>query len=237
MKKYQGLARVSTKAQLNKGNSLFDQCESIKAYAKQLGGEVSDIIQIQVSGSKMKLNSSVLQKVFLKAKEEGYEIILSKLDRLSRDELALHQIKQVANEIGIQIHLAGLGKTIQEMSSMEFSMLAMFAQHERENTISRINASSKKSKGSFGRLIDAKEANKKSIEARNRIVHDWEKQVGIKNEIQDAIQLLRNPTLKSVSVVLNGKGLVTLTGRSWTTGSLQKQVNRLGFKNLKALAR
>ena len=154
---------------------------------------------------------------------------------MSRDELALHQIKQVANEIGIQIHLAGLGKTIQEMSSMEFSMLAMFAQHERENTISRINASSKKSKGSFGRLIDAKEANKKSIEARNRIVHDWEKQVGIKNEIQDAIQLLRNPTLKSVSVVLNGKGLVTLTGRAWSTGSLQKQVNRLGFKNLKAL--
>jgi len=235
MKKYIGLARVSTKRQLNKGNSLEDQMNSIKSYADKLGGEVSEIIQIQVSGSKMKLNSSVLQKVFLTAKEEGSEVILSKLDRLSRDELALHQVKQVANEIGIQIHLAGLGKTIQEMSSMEFSMLAMFAQHERENTISRIRAASKKSKGSFGRLVDAKEANKKSVEARNRIVQDWEKQVGIKSEIQDAIQLLKTPTLERVSIVLNGKGLVTPTGRVWSTGSLQKQVGRLGFKNLKAM--
>lgn len=235
MTKYIGLARVSTKRQLNKGNSLEDQMNSIKSYADKLGGEVSEIIQIQVSGSKMKLNSSVLQKVFITAKEEGSEVILSKLDRLSRDELALHQVKQVANEIGIQIHLAGLGKTIQEMSSMEFSMLAMFAQHERENTISRIRAASKKSKGSFGRLVDAKEANKKSVVARNRIVQDWEKQVGIKSEIQDAIHLLKTPTLERVSIVLNGKGLVTPTGRVWSTGSLQKQVGRLGFKNLKAM--
>ena len=235
MTKYIGLARVSTKRQLNKGNSLEDQMNSIKSYADKLGGEVSEIIQIQVSGSKMKLNSSVLQKVFITAKEEGSEVILSKLDRLSRDELALHQVKQVANEIGIQIHLAGLGKTIQEMSSMEFSMLAMFAQHERENTISRIRAASKKSKGSFGRLVDAKEANKKSVVARNRIVQDWEKQVGIKSEIQDAIHLLKTPTLERVSIVLNGKGLVTPTGRVWSTGSLQKQVGRLGFKHLKAM--
>jgi DNA invertase Pin-like site-specific DNA recombinase len=235
MTTYIGLARVSTKRQLNKGNSLEDQINSIKSYADKLGGEVSEITQIQVSGSKMKLNSSVLQKVFLTAKEEGSEVILSKLDRLSRDELALHQVKQVANEIGIQIHLAGLGKTIQEMSSMEFSMLAMFAQHERENTIARIRAASKKSKGSFGRLVDAKEANKKSVVVRNRIIHEWEKQVGIKNEIQDAIQLLKTPTLERVSLVLNGKGLVTPTGRVWTTGSLQKQVGRLGFKNLKAM--
>jgi DNA invertase Pin-like site-specific DNA recombinase len=236
MKKYQGLARVSTKAQLNKGNSLFDQCESIKAYAKQLGGEVSEIIQIQVSGSKMKLNSSVLQKVFQKAKEEGFEIILSKLDRLSRDELALHQIKHVANEIGIQIHLAGLGKTIQEMSSMEYSMLAMFAQQERENLISRVRAASKKSKGSFGRIIDPKEAIQKSIEKRRRLANEWRNQIDLLAEIKNAIELLKKPTLERVAQMLNGRNLTTIRGNSWSKAHVLVQIRAMGFKNLKALA-
>ena len=234
MKKYIGLARISSKRQL-KGNSLEDQTQSIKEYAKRLGGEVVEVIQVQVSGAKMKMHSTILRKIFLSAKNEGYEIILSKLDRLSRDELELHSMKAIANKIGTEIHLAGLGTTIRELNSLHFSMLAMFAQHERENLISRVRAASKKSKGSFGRLVDPKEANKKSVKTRNRIVHDWENQVGIKNEIQNAIQFVRKPTLERISVVLNGKGLLSFSGRPWSTGSLQKQINRLGFKNLKAM--
>ena len=189
MKKYIGLARISSKRQL-KGNSLEDQTQSIKEYAKRLGGEVVEVIQVQVSGAKMKMHSTILRKIFLSAKNEGYEIILSKLDRLSRDELELHSMKAIANKIGTEIHLAGLGTTIRELNSLHFSMLAMFATYERENLISRVRAASKKSKGSFGRLVDPKEANKKSVKTRNRIVHDWENQVGIKNEIQNAIQFV-----------------------------------------------
>ena len=235
MKKYKGLARCSTARQFNKGNSLNDQAESIKKYAKKLGGEVSEIIQIQVSGSKMKLNSGVLQKVFLSAKEEGFELILSKLDRLSRDEFSLHQIKKVANEIGVQIHLAGLGKTIQEMSSIEFSMLAMFAQHERENTIERIRASSKKSKGTVGRIIDAGEAVQKSIEKRRRLADQWRAQIDLKQEIIDAIKLLKKPTLERVSQLLNGRGLTTIRGRKWNHALVLFEIRKMGFKNLKAM--
>ena len=235
-KKFYGIARVSTKRQFNKGNSLSDQTESIKEYAKKLNGELVEIIQIQVSGSKMKLNSNVLQKVFSDAKEKGYEVILSKLDRLSRDELALHQIKQVANEIGTQIHLAGLGKTIQEMSQLEFSMLAMFAQHERENLISRVRASSKKSKGSFGRLIDPKEAIQKSIVKRRDLANEWRNQIDLKGEIQKAIEMLKKPTLERIAQLLNGRGLTTIRGNTWNKGHVLFQLKAMGYKSWKEIA-
>ena len=235
MKKFVGLARISSKKQLAKGNSLEDQTNSILEYAKKLNGEVVEIIKIQVSGSKMKLNSSVLSKVLLRAKDANTEVILSKLDRLSRDELSLHQIKAVAKEIGTQIHLAGLGKTIQEMSDMEFSMLAMFAQHELTNLKSRIRESSKKSEGTFGRIVDAKEASKASILKRRTLAREWEEQSGILDEIKQAKALLRKPTLESVCFFLNGKGLVTRTGKRFKTGNLQQQIIRLGFNNLKCV--
>lgn len=235
MKQFIGIARVSSKKQLNKGNSLEDQTQSIKEYAEKLNGEVVEIIQIQVSGSKMKMHSTILQKVFLTAKNKGYEIILSKLDRLSRDELALHSMKAIANEIGTEIHLAGLGTTIREMNSLHFSMLAMFAQHERDNLISRVRAASKKSRGSFGRIVDPKEAIQKSIKKRRELANEWNAQVGILDEIKDAINLLRKPTLKSVALFLNGKGIQTRSGKEWKTGNLQQQIQRLGFKNLKAM--
>ena len=235
MKKFVGICRISSKKQL-KGNSLEDQKASILAYAKKLNGEVVEMIQIQVSGAKMKINSSILSKALLKAKESNAGVILSKLDRLSRDALSLHQIKAIAEESGVQIHLAALGKTIQEMSSIEFSMLAMFAEHEREQIISRVKASSIKSLGTFGRLVDPKEAIKASIIKRRKLAKEWEEQTEILDEIKQAKEMLKKPTLASVSELLNGRGLVTRTGKSFTTGTLQQQVKRLGFKNLQSLS-
>ena len=235
MKKFIGIARVSSKKQLAKGNSLEDQKASILAYAKEINGEVSEVMQIQVSGAKMKINSAILSKALLKAKENDSGVILSKLDRLSRDALSLHQIKAIAEQIGVEIHLAALNKTIQEMSSMEFSMLAMFAEHEREQIISRVKASSIKSLGSFGRLVDAKEASKASINKRRSLAKDWENQSGILDEIKQAKEMLKKPTLASVVDVLNGRGFSTRTGKSFSTGNLQQQIKRLGFKNLQAL--
>ena len=235
MKSFIGIARVSSKKQLAKGNSLEDQKASILAYAKELNGEVSEVIQIQVSGAKMKINSSILSKALLKAKESKSDVILSKLDRLSRDALSLHQIKAIAEESNVQIHLAALGKTIQEMSSIEFSMLAMFAEHEREQIISRVKASSIKSRGGFGLLVDAKEASKASIRKRRNLAKAWENQSEILDEIKQAKEMLKRPTLASVSELLNGRGLVTRTGKSFSTGNLQQQIKRLGFKNLKCV--
>lgn len=234
MKKFTGICRISSVTQLAKGNSLNDQATSIIEYAKKLGGEVEEVVQVQVSGRKMKMNNSILSKIFQKARQENREIILSKLDRLSRDEFALHQIKKTAQEIGIQIHLVGLGKTIQEMSSIEFSLLAMFAQHERETIQNRVKSASKKSDGSFGRLIDAKEANLKSVAKRRALANDWAKQAGIVDEIKEAILLLRKPTLQRVAVVLNGRGIVTRSGKEWSSGSVQQTLKRLSL-NLRDL--
>ena len=114
-------------------------------------------------------------------------------------------------------------------------MLAMFAQHERENTIERIRASSKKSKGSFGRILDAKDANKTSVLKRRNLAKSWAEQSGIIEEIKEAKSLLRKPTYKSVCLFLNGKGLVSRSGKEFSPGGLQRLIQRLGFKNLQVL--
>ena len=76
MKKFTGLARISSVTQLAKGNSLKDQATSITEYAKKIGGEVEEISQIQCSGKKMTLSSSILSKILLDAKMKKREVIL-----------------------------------------------------------------------------------------------------------------------------------------------------------------
>jgi len=97
-------------------------------------------------------------------------------------------------------------------------------------------AASKKSKGSFGRIIDPKEAIQKSIEKRRRLANEWRSQIDLLAEIKNAIELLKKPTLERVAQMLNGRNLTTIRGNSWSKAHVLVQIRAMGFKNLKALA-
>jgi len=225
------LIRVSTRKQANKGNSVCDQEKVITDYATSLNAQIIDVVKVQVSGSKMKLNSGVLMKALTQAKDQKAVIITTALDRLSRDATTLFMLRKQAQETGVEVYIAGLNRTISSMNTMEFGVLSSYAEYERLLVSKRTTlATKKRSKGfGFGK-VDATESARKSIQKRRQLASEWREQIGLLNEVKSAINLLKKPSLERIAVVLNGRGMVTIRGGQWNQPRLGEQLRAMGFK-------
>jgi DNA invertase Pin-like site-specific DNA recombinase len=226
-----GIIRVSTRRQVN-GNSLQDQETQIRRYAEKLNAEVIDFVRVQVSGSKMKLNAGVLMKTLADARERGCSLMVSALDRLSRDAATLHLLRQQAQEAGVDVFVAGLEQSISKMDAISFGMLSSFCEFERTRIRERTKLATKKRSEGFGfGVVDGNKAREASLAKRREIADEWRKQIGLKQEIRDAVQLLRKPTLARIATILNGKGLVTIRGAKWTQAHLTNQLQAMNIKS------
>jgi hypothetical protein len=88
---------------------------------------------------------------------------------------------------------------------------------------------------SFSNSKIAKEANQRSAEKRRRLTDEWQKRINLKQEIIDAIKLLKKPTLERVSQLLNSRGLTTIRGIKFNKTHVLVQIRKMGFKNLKTM--
>ena len=138
------LLRVSTKKQANTGHSLADQEANLQKYAEKLGATIIKTIKIQVSGSKMLMNQGVLMKALEEARSSEASLMVSALDRLSRDASTLFLLRKNAIEKGIEVFIAGIERSISSMNAIEFGVLSSFAEYERQKTIERTRNSTKK---------------------------------------------------------------------------------------------
>ena len=122
MKKLIAVTRVSTSRQWTKGSSIEDQEVQVREYAHKIGAEVIEVIRIQISGAKMqmRLNQGQLQQALRKADELGADLAVSRLDRLSRSQIALLQLKEASEQSAVDVHVCSLGRTIKSISSLEF---------------------------------------------------------------------------------------------------------------------
>ena len=103
-KKFFGVARVSTQKQMRSGNSVGDQILSIQKYAHENKGDLVNIVKVQASGKKQLLNAGQLAETIKNAKEIGAELIVTKLDRLSRDQITLLMLKKASTEVSRDPH-------------------------------------------------------------------------------------------------------------------------------------
>ena len=224
------LIRCSTRKQATKGHSLADQERVLTEYAKKLSAEIIDVVKVQVSGSKMLVNQSVLLKVLTMAKEQNACIITTALDRLSRDASTLFSIRKHAQETGVSVFIAGLNKSISEMTTIEFGILSSYAEYERQLVSKRTSASTRKRTNGFAfGKANASECGLVSSEKRRQIASEWREQIGLLGEVKSAISLLRKPNLQSISQMLNGKGLLTIRGKQWSHQVLGEQLRAMGF--------
>lgn len=227
-----GIIRVSTRKQLIKGNSLKDQESQIRKYAEKLNAEVIDFVRVQVSGSKMKLNAGVLMQTLADARERGCSLMVSALDRLSRDAATLHLLRQQAQETGVDVFVAGLEQSIGKMDAISFGFLSSACEWERSKIRERVKLATKKRSVGFGfGVVDGNKAREASLMKRRQIADDWRKQIRLKEEIRDAVQLLREPTLAKIATILNGRGLVTIRGSRWTQSQVTKQLQAMNIKS------
>ena len=229
MKKFFSVIRVSTKKQFAKGSSILDQERVTGEYAQKLDGEIVGVAKIQVSGKAMVMNAGQLAKALSDAHDLGAEIIVTKLDRLSRDQITLLQLKKASQQTGVEIHIASMGRAISEISDLEFTLLASFAEQERKTIAQRIKDASRGKVGPIGRELDAKVLGGKSARVRIGLAHEWAESVGLKDQIIEAGKKLKSPTLKNVSTFITGNGMVTRSGNPWSQFSLHQQIKRLGW--------
>ena len=108
MKKLIGYCRVSTERQSNVRNGLLAQREEILRFAKTHGYEVISIVEESISGKYGLEFRPILSEAIEQANKIGATIVVSKLDRFSRDALFVMQLmktklKFVVAELGEEI--------------------------------------------------------------------------------------------------------------------------------------
>jgi DNA invertase Pin-like site-specific DNA recombinase len=223
------MARVSTSRQFAKGSSVADQHEQIEEYANRINATVVERIEIQMSGRKMVLQAGQLAQALDRAKELNASICTSRLDRLSRCQISLLQLKEASEQSKVEIHVASLGRRISEISNVEFSVMAMFADNERRQIQARVKRACRNRIGPIGKTLSLEYMQERSRTKRRKLAEDWAESINLKTEIVYAINQLRNPTIRAVASFLNGRGNLTRRGLPWSCGSLHRQISRLGW--------
>lgn len=148
--------RVSTDDQAADGaTSIAEQQRKNNALATMRGvasGDIADFVDAGVSGS-ISLCERPAGKEMLAAVRKGDVIVAAKLDRLFRSALdALNTVK-VLQEQGVEIILIDLGMepvTASGSSKLFFSLLAVFADFERDRIRERMDDGRKAKRARFG---------------------------------------------------------------------------------------
>ena len=227
--KFIGIARVSTQRQMNNGGSVNHQCESITNYAHQNNGELVEIVKVQASGKKQTLNVGQLAETIKKAKQIGADIIVTKIDRLSRDQITLLMLRKASFESNVEVHVTSMNRKISDINDLEFTLLASMAQEERKLIVSRCRESAKGRVGAIGTTLDPSEMGRRSVNVRAKISRDWAESVNLRHHIQDSINKLKQPTQDSICQMLNGQNILTIRGAKWNRVNFLQQIRRLGW--------
>ena len=135
-----GYVRVSTSKQAKHGESIQTQISQIKAYSKAKGLKIAaeNIYKDTVSGSTRIIERTEGAKL-LDSLQEGDTVIATKLDRAFRNTADALNTLNLLKEKGVQIHLIDLGGEVTEgIGKVIFTVLAAFANFERERIASRI---------------------------------------------------------------------------------------------------
>ena len=223
------LTRISSKIQLAKGTSPIDQQKQVQEYCDRIGAELVDTISCQVSGSKMTLNQGMLKKAIELAESYGADLAVSRLDRASRSASSIMLLKEMTDSSGIDIHIASLDKTMKSISHLEAGMMGLVADAEKRSIQSRIARACKDRVGPFAKDVDPKKASAKGLEKRLARTRQWAEAVGLKKEIISAAKMLKVPNQRNIVQVLNGRNVLSRTGKPWSQPTFTCQLKVLGW--------
>jgi DNA invertase Pin-like site-specific DNA recombinase len=202
--KFIAYQRVSTKSQGDAGNGLNAQKQLNEEYADSVSGEIIASFTDVESGKKDE-RANLLLAIEEVKKVRGV-LLVAKLDRLSRRCSLLFMLR----ESGIDIRVAERPS----MSKLEFGILAILAEQERDFISTRtkqgleqvkkrgIKLGNPKWKESIGKAIDTNR--QKAGDHRAKIIKE--------------VEVLRRHGLKTLKELANGlnyRGITTRTGGKW----------------------
>ena len=204
IEKFIAYQRVSTKSQGDSGNGLNAQKQLNEEYAKSVSGEIVASFTDVESGKKDERDNLLL--AIEQVKKVRGVLLVAKLDRLSRRCSLLFMLR----ESGIDIRVAERPS----MSKLEFGILAILAEQERDFISTRTKQGLEQVKKRGVKLGNPqwKESIGKAIDANRR------KAGGHRAKIIKEVEVLRHHGLKTLKELANGlnyRGITTRTGGKW----------------------
>lgn len=212
--------RVSTTRQGKSGLGLEAQQNTVKAFLTSHGGNLLESFTEVESGNNG--DREQLQKAIKRCKVKNAVLLVSKLDRLSR------QVSFIANlqESGIKFVIA----ENPQLNDLTIHILAALAQAEREAISQRTKQALQAAKARGVKLgnpsldkvrnTDSKAATAARIEKANEYASM------MADAIEDIQQEIENPSLRIIALNLNERGFTTRHGYQWTATSVKRIMNR-----------
>lgn len=221
-RKYISYLRVSTDKQGRSGLGLEAQRESIRGY---LGGNdlLGEYVEIE-SGKKS--DRPQLTDALKHCKLTGAELVIAKLDRLSRNAHFLLTLQ----EEGVKFVAADMP----EANNLTVGIMAMVAQQERE-AISRRTKEALQQARARGRKLGNPNGAKHLRGRGNSEAVDAVRSKADKfaESLRDTISMLNQSGITSsrgLALALNQRGILTARGGRWHQSTVSNLLNRLNIK-------
>jgi DNA invertase Pin-like site-specific DNA recombinase len=213
--------RVSTGKQERSGLGLEAQQRDAAAFVRQRGGELLAEYQDVESGKHD--DRPQLERAMRHCRVTGAELLIAKLDRLSRNSTFIGQLMQA----GIVRFRAA---DMPDAGELETKVLALFAESERKAIGTRTKAAlaSAKARGvKLGNPQNLRNQQQGSIRGNQR------KAVLADSKAADAVYFIRETqaegitSLRGIAARLNERGIRTVRGSDWTATQVSRVLARI----------
>lgn len=216
MKQFVIYTRVSTQEQSKSGLGLEAQMRDINHYLGSVG-EHEVLAEFMDTGSGADDERPEFQKALKLVRKTGAELLVSKLDRLSRD---LAMIASLMKDKDVSFRVASMPGA----DSMMIGIYAVMAQKEREMISERTKAALRSAKARGVKLGGFREgAAEASAEVRGERADAYAQKIWhiIKPLISQGL------SLRQIADTLNRSGTATAAGSSWAPMTVSRIVKRM----------
>ncbi|VVN12630.1 hypothetical protein PS664_03883 [Pseudomonas fluorescens] len=227
--------RVSTRGQGESGLGLEAQLEYINRAAQQNGWNIVGAFVDVVSGKLAIEDRPEGAKALAMCKELGAQLVVAKLDRLSR---SVHHIARLMEQTEFKV------ATMPHAKTFELHLFAALAQQEREFISQRTKetlATLKKradegdiqSAEKIARRTEALEKGRTNVNrAKGNVAIQERSKLWLKSVRPHITECLHDngSTLQQVADCLNGKGITTSRGGKWSSIQVSRVMKNLGLQ-------
>lgn len=221
MKQAIAYIRVSTEKQANEGVSLEAQKSRIEQWCKSNGYELAGVyMDAGISGKSMETRKELLAA--LAALKKGMALVsysLSRLARSTKDALTIGEM--VAKKQADMVSLSEQIDTTTAAGRMMFQMMAVLAEFER-NLVAERTANALQHKKRTGQKYTNKTPY--GFEAIEGRLVEVKQEAAVVAEIQAA--RASGTTLQAIANDLNGRGILTKTGKQWQPATIHLLLKR-----------
>lgn len=218
MKQLIGYIRVSTEEQARSGNGLEAQALAIHRFAEENGYTVLEIVQEDASGKLGLDQRPLLKQALAKSLKLDAPLVVSKLDRLSRDASFILNLMKTKAQFIVTQH----GETV---DAFTLHIYAIMAEKERIQISERTTDGLARVKARGVKLGNP--TNLDEAQAKGRATQIG-KADAFADSVRPTIERMRRDGMKlsDIAAELNTNGMKTARGGMWSVTSLSRIMAR-----------